>query len=112
MRNSLGAARRAAVNKGLLIVLLVMVVAAAGFWFWKYSSEPKLSTAPRSDRPPAMYKLACELEGGCHAVTEHSRADLKAISQDEDGHYRCPKCGKFTAMVYRPGSIVVPMSDK
>lgn len=83
-------AARAAVNRGLLVLLGLMVVVAAVFWIARLRRDPVGPAA-------AEFTLYCTT---CGQVTV-ARSDLKW----EGANFRCSKCGQFSATFNKPQEV-------
>lgn len=92
--------RRAAVNKGLIITLVVVIIAASGFWIWHFAtSEKTVGYDPASDK--REFALVCS---SCKQRSTVTALELKNMPRSEDGtQFECPKCKKITGSVQRPG---------
>lgn len=99
--------RRAEASKGLLVALAVVAVAAVGFWSWKLLSKDKAEK--NANAAEREYTYACS---ECKATGTMKYSQTKTVPQNDEGQYQCPKCGKFKARFYRPGSSVLsPVSS-
>jgi hypothetical protein len=100
-RSHLGALRRAAVNKGLIVALVVMVIAASGYWIWHVATADKVAQYdPNADTTPVT--LLCT---ECKTKSQVTRGELYKLPRSEDrAFFECPKCKKTTAAYQRSGT--------
>lgn len=88
-----GCSRRAAVNKGLLVVLGLVVVGCGVYWMFGRSEESVVG--------PAMATIYCKQCG----PQQMPPKDVAKLDFDGSGKLKCPKCGKFSASFSESGTV-------
>lgn len=96
------AARRAAVNRALIVVLCVVAVVAAGFWSCRFMRARE--EAPAGEL--TEYQLWCP---ACKESFTLPADDAKTRAREGDV-FECPKCKKISALLGgpRPEGMAVP----
>lgn len=92
-----GIVHRAAVNKALIVVLVLMVVAFGVYWLMRAQSEPKLTINPAG--APAEFLLKCEACGKSVRMTLEETDKIP----EQEGYAECPNCKKFKGVISRKG---------
>jgi hypothetical protein len=97
--------RRAKVNVGLIVTLVVVALIAGGYWIFKGSDKPDFKVDPNAPEP--TYTITCE---ECKTTWEIPRSKFKEANRDDDGNFFCEKCQAYTGHYQRQGgaSVITP----
>lgn len=94
--------RRAAVNKWLVITLVVCAVASGTYWIFFRPGPPPVVALDTSGQDDTIQQVACSKCG----KMKLKQSELSALPFDADkGKFQCPKCKQFTAGLSRSDAL-------
>ncbi|MBL8880599.1 MAG: hypothetical protein JNG88_15915 [Phycisphaerales bacterium] len=91
--------RRAGINVGLIVTLVLLVLVGGGLYLAKYLTNQEKVVADSLE----TLTLYCR---ECKAESQMSLEEARKVKREESG-YVCPKCSKPAGTFEKPGTVVV-----